>query len=311
MMKRMMALIAALCLLFVPSCVGEELLTSATEQKVDIETLPAAESGDGEVAYFSLSDVPEYSGSPYAVINSGDPFFTEYDVTTKAFEAYSALDSLGRCGSAYANICPELMPTDKRGNISSVKPSGWQHAEYDFVEGRSLFNRCHLIAHSLAGEDANERNLITGTRYMNADGMIPFENMVGDYVRETGNHVLYRVTPYFEGDNLIASGVLMEAYSVEDAGEGIRFCVYCYNLQPGVEIDYSNGRSRLAEKRNSYSFSIDDVVGDYVLNTRTMKFHYPDCDNVKTISDTVRENYHGRRGDLVDRGYVPCGGCKP
>lgn len=260
---------------------------------------------------FDLSSVPEYSGKAYVAVNSNKPYFKDSDVTTKPFEKYSALDSLGRCGVAYANVCREIMPTEKRGDIYSVKPTGWQHVEYDFVDGLSLYNRCHLIAHSLAGEDANEKNLITGTRYFNTEGMLPFENMVCDYVKETGNHVLYRVTPVFEGANLIATGVLMEGYSVEDGGEGIEFCVFCYNLQPGVEIDYSNGKSRVAEKKNSYSFSSDDVTANYVLNEKTKKFHTPDCPYVEDIAKENRKTVTCRRGDLVDQGYVACGGCKP
>ncbi len=260
---------------------------------------------------FDMSAVPEYSGRLYTLINSNEPFFTEGDMTTKAFESYSELDSLGRCGTAYANICLEIMPTEPRGNISSVKPTAWQHVEYDFVDGRSLYNRCHLIAHSLAGEDANEKNLITGTRAMNAEAMVPFENMVADYVKETGNHVLYRVTPVFEGANLLASGVLMEGYSVEDGGEGIEFCVFCYNVQPGVEIDYANGKSRVAESEGSVSFSSADTVETYVLNTKTMKFHLPGCSNIAEITEANKKEVTCRRGDLIDEGYVPCGGCKP
>lgn len=180
---------------------------------------------------------------PYIVVNNNVPYFEESDYTTKAFEEYSELDSLGRCGVAYANICEEIMPTKERGSISSIKPSGWQTKKYDTVDGKYLYNRCHLIGYQLSGENANKKNLITGTRYMNVDGMLPFENMVADYVRETNNHVLYRVTPIFDGDNLVASGVLIEAKSVEDDGEGIEFCVYCYNIQPGIEIDYMTGDS--------------------------------------------------------------------
>ena len=180
---------------------------------------------------------------PYIVVNNNVPYFEESDYTTKAFEEYSELDSLGRCGVAYANICEEIMPTKERGSISSIKPSGWQTKKYDIVDGKYLYNRCHLIGYQLSGENANKKNLITGTRYMNVDGMLPFENMVADYVKETNNHVLYRVTPIFDGDNLVASGVLIEAKSVEDDGEGIEFCVYCYNIQPGIEIDYATGDS--------------------------------------------------------------------
>ena len=273
--------------------------------------MPVPEAGGDTAGASDLANIPAYSGKAYIAVNGNVPYFTESEITTRAFENYSPLDALGRCGVAYANICPELMPTGKRGDIYSVKPSGWQHVEYDFIDGGSLYNRCHLIAHSLAGEDANERNLITGTRYFNTEGMLPFENMVHDYVTETENHVLYRVTPVFEGNDLIASGVLMEGLSVEDEGAGVSFCVYCYNLQPGVEIDYSNGRSRLAEREGSYSFSVNDTVGTYILNTRTKKFHYPDCKNVAEIGSSAKEEYTGRRGDLIERGYIPCNGCKP
>ena len=306
-MKKAVSLILAL--VFFVSFASCDLPSSEPEQTHTAEAaIPQSNLSFGE---FRLADVPEYSGSPYAVINTNDPFFTQDDMTTRPFEAYSALDALGRCGSAYANVCREIMPTEKRGDIYSVKPTGWQHVEYDFVDGLSLYNRCHLIAHSLAGEDANEKNLITGTRYLNTEGMLPFENMVGDYVKETGNHVLYRVTPVFEGANLIATGVLMEGYSVEDGGDGIEFCVFCYNLQPGVEIDFSNGKSRVAEKKNSYSFSSDDVTATYVLNEKTKKFHTPDCPYVEDIAEENRKTVNCRRGDLVDQGYVACGGCKP
>lgn len=191
----------------------------------------------------SLDEIPEFSGSPYAVINSNEPYFTDEDLTLEPFERFSDLDHLGRCGVAYANVCRELMPTEPRGEIGQVKPSGWHTVKYDWVDGKYLYNRCHLLGFQLTGENANKKNLITGTRYMNVDGMLPFENMIDDYVEETGNHVLYRVTPIFEGENLVANGVLMEALSVEDAGEGVRFNVFCYNAQPGVVIDYATGES--------------------------------------------------------------------
>ena len=164
-------------------------------------------------------------------------------MTSESFEYYSDLDELGRCGTAYSSVGTDLMPTEKRGSISKVKPSGWQVSKYDFVDGKYLYNRCHLIGYQLTAENANEKNLITGTRYLNVDGMLPFENLVADYVKETENHVLYRVTPVFEGNNLVASGVLMEAESVEDAGDGVEYCVYVYNVQPGVEIDYATGEN--------------------------------------------------------------------
>ena len=187
--------------------------------------------------------MPEYSGNPYIVVNDNTPFFTEADKTTASFEKYGELDSLGRCTTAYANVGKDLMPTEKRGSIGSVKPTGWQIAKYDNVDGKYLYNRCHLIGYQLTAENANKKNLITGTRYLNVNGMLPFENMVADYIKETNNHVLYRVTPVFIGDNLVASGVLMEAESVEDNGEGILFNVYCYNVQPGIVIDYATGDS--------------------------------------------------------------------
>ncbi len=194
-------------------------------------------------AAVSLEDIPAYSGEPYVILNDNWPDFDAEDLTTEPFELYSELDYLGRCGVAYANICLEIMPTEPREEIGQVKPSGWHTAKYECVEGKYLYNRCHLIGYQLAGENANKQNLITGTRYMNVDGMLPFENMVDSYVEETGNHVLYRVTPIFDGGNLVASGVQMEALSVEDEGEGLCFNVYIYNVQPGVSIDYATGDS--------------------------------------------------------------------
>ena len=214
-----------------------------------IKTVIGTLSGMSRPIYVSsIKDVPQYDEHAYVIINDNEPYFTEEDMTTEAFEDYAPLDMLGRCGTAYANICKEIMPTEERGAIGHVKPSGWQTVKYNgIVEGNYLYNRCHLIGFQLAGENANERNLITGTRYLNIDGMVDFENQVAEYVKKTGNHVLYRVTPVFEGTDLVARGVQMEALSVEDNGEGIKFNVYCYNVQPGVEIDYSNGTSRLAD----------------------------------------------------------------
>ena len=193
----------------------------------------------------SIEDIPAYDGYSYVVINENVPLFTEEELVEDSYEFYSELDWLGRCGYAMACIGRNLMPTEDRESISSVKPSGWVQAQYDIVEGKSLYNRCHLIGFQLTGENANENNLITGTRYLNTKGMLPFENMVADYIKETGNHVIYRVTPIYEGDNLVASGVQMEAWSVEDQGESICFHVYVYNVQPGVIIDYATGASRL------------------------------------------------------------------
>lgn len=196
-------------------------------------------------SYVSLDAIPAYDGKAYVAVNNNEPFFTDSDMTTTAFENYSDLDSLGRCGVAYANICKEIMPTEKRGKIGMIKPSGWHTVKYDVIKDRYLYNRCHLIGYQLAGENANPKNLITGTRYLNVEGMLPFENLVADYVNNTRNHVLYRVTPMFSGSNLVANGVLIEAKSVEDNGGGILFNVYCYNVQPGVGINYENGDSWL------------------------------------------------------------------
>ena len=222
-----------LCLLMALSlvCNLSVMSASATSQKDKI----------------TLNNLPVYSGEAYVELNDNVPSFSKKDMTTKAFEKYSELDDLGRCGVAYANVCKETMPTEERGNIGMIKPSGWQTVKYDNVDGKYLYNRCHLIGYQLTAENANEKNLITGTRYLNIEGMLPFENMVSDYIDETDNHVLYRVTPIFKGDNLLASGVQMEAYSVEDKGKGVSFNVYCYNVQPGLEINYSDGTSRLAD----------------------------------------------------------------
>ena len=261
----------------------------------------------------SLEEVPAYSGSPYVELDGNLPGFSLEERTTDSFETYSTLDALGRCGPAYACIGQDLMPTEDRESISSVHPTGWVQAEYDFVEGGSLYNRCHLIGFQLTGENANEENLITGTRYMNVEGMLPFENMVADYIKETGNHVLYRAAPIFEGENLVASGVVMEALSVEDEGEGVCFHVYVYNVQPGVEIDYATGESW--ETKDSASSALESQAEeqetDYVLNTSSKKFHLPDCSSVDSMSGKNRQEYHGTREELIAQGYEPCGSCHP
>lgn len=221
-------------------------LTLGTVILLVVIVLTARFFGIGEPEHaVSLEDVPVYSGSPYVIINDNQPAFQEDELVTDSYEYYSELDYAGRCGYVMACIGKDLMPTEDRGSISHVKPTGWEQAYYDFVDGEALYNRCHLIGFQLTGENANAQNLITGTRYMNTEGMLPFENMVADYIKETGNHVLYRVTPIFDGDNLVASGVQMEAFSVEDSGDGICFHVYVYNNQPGVIIDYATGESEL------------------------------------------------------------------
>lgn len=254
----------------------------------------------------SLEDIPAYSGEPYVEIDGNVPDFPEEDKTQQSFESYAPLDLLGRCGTAYACISTDLMPTEERGSIGQVKPSGWQTVKYDFVDGKYLYNRCHLIGYQLTAENANEENLITGTRYLNVEGMLPFENLVADYIKETGNHVLYRVTPIFEGDNLVASGVQMEALSVEDEGDGICYNVYCYNVQPGVEINYATGESRQADAAQTDG---GEEAQEYVLNTSSKKIHLPDCSSVSSIGETNKEYYTGNYADLLAQGYTLCGNC--
>lgn len=264
---------------------------------------------------FNIEDIPAYSGAPYIPVNNNVPGFTAKDLTAASFETYSDLDSLGRCGKAYASVGRDLMPTEKRGSISKVKPSGWHSVEYDSVEGKSLYNRCHLIGYQLTAENANEKNLITGTRYLNTEGMLPFENMVADYVKETGNHVLYRVTPVFEGKNLVASGVQIEGMSVEDEGDEVLFNVYCYNVQPGISINYADGDSRLdgksGKKEAKESKKKESVSASYILNTSTKKFHVPSCASVKQMKESNTEKFTGSRDEVTSMGYDPCGRCNP
>ena len=256
-----------------------------------------------------------YDGKPYVVINDNNPDFTEADMTTASFESYGELDGLGRCTTAYANIGKDLMPAEKRGSIGEVKPTGWKTAKYDNVDGKYLYNRCHLIGYQLTGENANAKNLITGTRYLNVDGMLPFENMVADYIKETGNHVLYRVTPVFSGDNLVASGVQMEAKSVEDNGDGILFNVYCFNAQPGIAIDYATGNSHqddsVVADASKSTTAAEANVQTYILNTNTKKFHKESCNSAKSMDASNKKIYTGSRQEIIDMGYEACGVCKP
>jgi len=250
--------------------------------------------------------LPAYSQELYAVVRDNEPDFTQEQLQAAPYEFYSELDELGRCGYAMACLSEELMPDEERTAIGHVRPSGWETVKYDFIDGKYLYNRCHLIGFQLAGENANEKNLITGTRTFNVSGMLPFENMVADYIRETGNKVLYRVTPIFEGDNLVASGVLMEAKSVEDDGEGICFCVYVYNAEPGVIIDYETGSSTVDEE-----FFAAEGVEEYVLNTNSKRFHRPDCSEISNIKPANKEVVAQSRGILIADGYKPCGKCDP
>ena len=310
---------------------------SDTQESQQVTSATDVPTGEGTSA-FSLREISAYSGTPYTEVNGNQPYFTEEELTTQSFETYSELDSLGRCGVAYANVGQDLMPTEPRGEIGAVKPTGWHLVKYDNVDGKYLYNRCHLIAYMLAAENANPQNLITGTRYLNVQGMLPFETKVCDYVKNTGNHVLYRVTPIFDGDNLLADGVLMEAYSVEDAGEGICFCVFAYNVQPGIGIDYATG-DNWAESSGTYQSTEASVAEEtpapqpetdttvqitpessapqesqgitYVLNTNTMKFHYPTCSSVDDMKEKNKQIYTGSREEVINMGYVPCKRCNP
>lgn len=260
-------------------------------------------------ASFSLEDVPAFSGEPFVTLSDNVPVFPDDDKTSNSFERYSQQDYYGRCGAAYANVGVETMPTEERGSIGQVKPSGWHTVKYDCVDGKYLYNRCHLIGYQLTAENANELNLITGTRYMNVDGMLPFENQVADYIHETGNHVLYRVTPIYDGADLVARGVQMEAWSVEDQGEGVCYNVYVYNAQPGVEIDYATGESWLSGETPVSAAPAAEST--YVLNTSSKKFHLPTCSGVSDMSPSNQQDYTGSRENLIEAGYAPCGQCKP
>ena len=260
---------------------------------------------------FDYNEVPAYSGKLYAEMNGNIPYFSQDDYTTDSYESYANLDSLNRCGVAMACLGRDLMPTGDRESISSVKPSGWVQASYDIVDGKYLYNRSHLIGWQLAGENANEKNLITGTRSFNQLGMLPFENMVADYIKETNNHVLYRVTPVFVGDELVARGALIEAWSVEDNGDGICFNVFVYNAQPGIEIDYATGESHLEGEEEQPSVPDGGEKCDYVANKSSKKFHKPDCSSVKKMSDKNRLDITATREEMIAEGYTPCGICNP
>ena len=310
----------------------------AGQEHVASYAIESRTAENAELQTLSATAIPAYTGEATVILNDNKPYFTETEYTTEAFERYSDLDSLGRCGVAYANVCEEIMPTEERGAIGMIRPSGWHTIKYDCVDGKYLYNRCHLIGYQLSGENANEKNLITGTRYLNVNSMLPYEDQVADYVHATDNHVLYRVTPIFDGDNLLADGVLMEAYSVEDAGEGICFCVFAYNVQPGIGIDYATG-DNWAEGSGTYQSTAASVMVEtpapqpetdttvqtspessapqetqgitYVLNTNTMKFHYPTCSSVDDMKEKNKEIYTGSREEVINMGYVPCKRCNP
>lgn len=245
--------------------------------------------------------------------NGGEPSFTDEDTAYAkqhlGYESYSALDRYGRCGTATACLGPETMPAphEERESISEIKPSGWDQAFYDSVQDGALWNRCHLIAWSLSSENANERNLVTGTRKMNSELMLPYEEEVARYIDRTGNHVLYRATPLFEDAELVCRGILLEAESLEDEGRGVSFAVFCANVQPGIAIDYDNGQSR--ETHSAQTAPAE--AQDYVLNTSSMRFHLPTCDSVADMSPKNRAYVTESRDTLIEEGYEPCGNCQP
>ncbi len=267
----------------------------------------------------SLDKVGSFKGKPYVKVNNNNPTFKTGYYPKDSFESYAALDSRGRCGIAYANVGLDTMPTEDRGSIGMIKPTGWHTVKYNCVDGKYLYNRCHLIGYQLTAENANRRNLITGTRYMNVDGMLPFENEIADYVEETGNHVLYRVVPVFKGSDLVARGVQMEAKSVEDKGAGISFNVFVYNAQPKIKINYATGGSSYigggsgstGGNKPSVQPSKPAASGKYILNINSKVFHRPTCSSVKRMSAKNKKVYNGKRSGVVNQGYRPCKVCKP
>lgn len=304
-MKKYKILLLTVCLLLsgiFQGCSGD----------IGAEGTREAKKAEKQTDAITLDNLPAYAGVPYVEIDGNKPAFSEEEYTTELFEQYSELDGLGRCGVAYANICKEIMPKEERGAIGQIKPSGWHTVKYDCVDGKYLYNRCHLIGYQLAGENANEKNLITGTRYLNVAGMLPFEDKVADFVQATGYHVLYRVTPRYQGSNLVADGVEMEAFSVEDQGAGISFHVFVYNVQPQITIDYADGSSRLSGE-NVFEVSKETETPEcvYILNKNTMKFHKPDCSSVQDMSKRNIVKYNGDRADVIGMGYEACKRCNP
>ena len=307
----LISLLLAICL-SLGGCIGPQEQTegTGTDFRTQQSGLEAVLAPDG----FDLSAIPAFSGKPYVVLNQNQPYFGEKDLVANAYESYGDLDALGRCTQAMACVGKELMPTEERGSISSVKPTGWHSVTYDCVSGGDLYNRCHLIGFQLTGENANRENLVTGTTYLNHQGMLPFENMMADYVKETGNHVIYRVTPIFVGEELVCRGILMEAFSVEDRGEGICFNVYCYNNQPGVEIDYATGASWLTgETPVTDAATTEDRENapdgaTYTVNVSTKKYHT--LSHYTELTSNMEYSTLSK-GELEAQGYQPCGVCKP
>lgn len=302
--SKIILLIISICLIF-SACGSYDAVINDSDgaaesvQSVTIDT-------DSE---FDFDTIPEFKGEPYVIINNNIPDFSDADYTTTSFETYGELDSLGRCTVCCACIGQDLMPTEERSSIGNIKPTGWHTVKYDNVDGKYLYNRCHLIGYQLTAENANESNLITGTRYLNTEGMLPFEDKTADYVKNTGNHVLYRVTPLFKDNELVARGVQMEGYSIEDSGDGVCFNVYCYNNQPGIEINYADGTSKTTDE--SYTFDDGSDKGTYIVNLSSKKFHTEDCPSISKIKEDNKKIYTGSRQNLINNGYEPCKQCNP
>lgn len=321
----------------------QSAVTSTASSEESISFTEAVSEDDSSVAEpnpkgtdFTVDDIPAYTGTPSVVINNNVPFFEPNEETTDAFQHYFDLDNLGRVTLAYASLGPELLPEGERGDISSVHPTGFENESYPWIDGGGgmVYNRCHLIAYMLAGQNANPKNLMTGTRYMNVEGMLPYEQQTDDYIKKTGNHVMYRVTPLFKGDDLVAQGVLMEAKSVEDKGAGLQFCVFCYNVEPGVAIDYATGLNHTdgtiaaggvtgessaakpeaeqpAPQPAAPAQDAPAAAQQYVVNTNTHKFHYPWCSSVSQMKAKNRMDVTETRDSLISQGYSPCKRCNP
>lgn len=291
----LLSILIAICVVF-SGCSYESSNTATTAQ-----TTVAEQS-------YTIDTIPEFNNEPYVIINNNLPDFLKDDYTTDSYESYGELDYLGRCTTCISCISKDTMPTEERGAIGSVKPTGWKTVKYSNVDGKYLYNRCHLIGYQLTAENANEKNLITGTRYLNTEGMLPFENDVADYIKSTDNHVLYRVTPIFKSKELIARGVQIEAYSIEDEGKGICFNVYCYNNQPGIEIDYKTGNSRAVDTNDN--FNDEGKKETYIINLNSKKFHKKSCKYAKDIKKENKKTYNGTRENLIKNGYEPCKSCE-
>lgn len=329
MKNKFKSLLLAITLVFsFTGCSNTNTISNNQQSVVNQQKIATEENTKSEQSNtISLENIPEYSGTAYVEINENIPEFTDEEKqNTTSFKKYSDLDFLGRCGVAFANVGQDIMPTEKREAIGMIKPSGWHTVKYpEIIKDRYLYNRCHLVGFQLVGTNADKRNLITGTRYLNVDGMLPFENQVVDFVKETNYHVLYRVTPIFKDNELVARGVQMEGYSVEDKGKGICFNVYVYNVQPGITIDYVTGNSEpntnvdinndLKNNQNKINITDGNVTttetNTYILNDNTKKFHKPTCSSVKQMNDENKKEWNGNRETLLNQGYSPCDNCHP